>query len=101
MKKTMKISSGDLQIHPLELQLKQCMPSILITFSKQNLSPKTPLTVVPVEGSYYIIDGWDLFCSAIETGTISTLECKVSNIPDYLILNANRRFNYETKMPIA
>jgi hypothetical protein len=101
MEKTMKTSLGDLQLHPLDLQLKGCMPNLLVTFSEQNLRPKTPLTIVPVEGDYYLIDGWDRFCSAIEMGTISTLECKVSNIPDYLILDANRRFNYEAKMPVA
>ena len=77
MKKTIRVPLGDLQIHPLVLQMKQYKPNHFMIFSLKNFGQKTAVVVVMRKDRHYIIDGGHRYYSAVEAGNVDTLECVV------------------------
>jgi DNA modification methylase len=101
MKKTIKVSLGDLQIHQQVLGIKRFQPHTFLTFSMKHFGQKTAVIVVERDGIFYIIDGGLRYYSAIEAGNIETLECYQLDIPDSEILDTRITYNQKTKVHLS
>jgi DNA modification methylase len=101
MKKTIRVPLGDLQIHPLVLQMKQYKPNHFMIFSLKNFGQKTAVVVVMRKDRHYIIDGGHRYYSAVEAGNIETLECIVLDIPNSEIIDTRITYNQKTKVHIS
>jgi DNA modification methylase len=101
MKKTIRVPLGNLQIHPLVLQMKQYKPNHFMTFSLKNFGQKTAVVIVMRKDRHYIIDGGHRYYSAIEAGNIKTLECIVLDIPDSEIIDTRITYNQKTKVHLS
>jgi len=101
MKKTIRVPLGDLQIHPLVLQMKQYKPNNFMTFSLKNFGQKTAVVVVMRKDRHYIIDGGHRYYSAIDAGNIETLECIILDIPNSEIIDTRITYNQKTKVHLT